>query len=359
MTGRVSMTLNVPRLFAVVLALTALVLIAGCGSDPEPDPVPTVAPAPTSTPTPPTPTPEPTPVPPAETSATLEDLFITDTTTGRDVMSRLSKAETDCVRAGLGEEVYSAVLNLPMKTLIRDSGGAGVGSFLACLTEENVILTGIVLVDANFGRVDPEARGCRIDVARANPDLVRVRYALLRPELDTLDTEALYNSAKESFECLNPADRADVLVRLAKRLDQDDTFSGQDVVGLLSEGEASCIRDGLGEEEFANFLNATVTDAFAPSAALLECIAPESQRRVFATLSSSRLQGLGPETTACMAGIVADSPNILALSFGTLDVDTLEERELTQLGDDAAKMSECFNEDEMLQVLTLPALAQQ
>ena len=343
---------NITRLFVViVLALAAGVAIVGCGSDPTPTPIPTATPTPEPTATP-------TPTLPAESVGSLEDLFITDVTTGGEVMSRLSKAETDCIRAAIGEEVYSAVLNFPMTRLVRETGAGGGGSFLRCLTEDNVVLLGLVLIDANAGRVDPEARECSIAVARANPDLVRIRFALLRPELDTLDAEAVFLSAKESFDCLKPADQAELLVRLTRRLDQEDTFSGQDVIRLLSDREASCIRDGLGEEQYAEFLNATVTEAFAPSASLLECIAPESQTRLFATFSASRVEGLRTEAVSCMSGAVADSPNILAIGFGTLDVDQLEESELAQLGEDAAKLFECLNEDEILQVLTLPLVTE-
>ena len=350
LTGRIHIGLNVRRLSVVAVALIALMVVAGCGSDPEPTPVPTAVPAPTATPTP-----EPTPAPSA---ATLENLFITDTTTGRDVMSRLSEAETDCIRSALGEEVYGAVLNIPMLRLMRETGAAGGGSFLGCLTEDNIVLMGLVLLDANRGTADPEARECTIAVARANPDIVRIRFALLRPPLDTLDAEAVFNSSKESFECMSPTDRATVLVNLTERLDQEDTFSGEDVIALLSQGEASCIREGLGEEQYAGFLDATVTEAFAPSASLLECISPESQQRLFAVFSASRVEGLRPEAVACMSGAVAGSPNLLAIGFGTFDADQLNESELAQLGDDAAKLFECLNEEEVLQVLTLPAVVE-
>ena len=354
MTGLKHFSRNLRGFTAVAVALIALLVIAGCGSDPEPTPVPTATPAPTSTPEP-TPTPAPDP---AATDPTLEDLFITDSTFGRDLMSRLSEAERDCIRDGLGENVYNAVLELPLKRLVNETGAGGAGSFLRCLTDDNVVLMGVVLVDASADRVDPEARACRVAVARANPDHVLIRFALLRPPLETLDSEAIFDAAKQSFDCLSPADQADVLVRLANRLDREDVFSGQDVIGLLSDGEASCIREDLGEEQYANFLNSTVTEAFAPSASLLECITPDSQTRLFATFSASRVEGLRPEAVACMSSGVADNPNILAIGFGTLDVDQLDESELAQLGDDAAKLFECLNEDEVLQVLTLPAVTE-
>ena len=354
MTGNIHGGLNARRVFVVALALIALLVIAGCGSDPEPTPVPT--PTPTATPEP---TPTPTPEPPAESGGTLEDLFITDTTRGSDLMGRLSEAETDCIRAAIGEEVYNAVLNLPMTTLIRETAATGAGSFLECLTDDNVVLMGLVFIDANAQRVDPEARACRVAIAREHPETIRIRYALLRPDLSTLDAEAVFAATKESFDCLKPLDQVEVMVRLANRLDQQDTFSGQDVVDLLAENEATCIREELGEEQYAGFLGATITEAFAPSAALLECISPESQTRLFATFSASRVEGLRAEAVTCMSGIVADSPNLLAIGFGTLDVEGLGESELAELGDEAAELFGCLNEQEVLQVLTLPAVAQE
>ena len=348
--GRISM--NIRWFVTIVLALATFVVIAGCGSDPTPAPTPT--PTPTATPTP-----EPTPTPPPEPTASLADLFLTDATLGDEVMSRLSKAETDCVRAALGDQVYAAVLGLPMTTLVRESGAGGAGSFLRCLTEDNLVLMAEVLIDSHHGRTDIEARECRIAAGRANPDVVRIRFELLRLEMGTLDAESLLSSAKEQFDCLNVVDQANLLVRLTTTLDEDDTFTGQDVVEMLSEGEASCIREGVGEEQFDRFLNSTVTVAFGPAVSLLECLTLESKTALFATFTASRVEGLREEAAVCMANLVADSPNILALGFGILDVDQMDENELARLGDEAAKLFGCLNSDEVIQVLTLPAVVEQ
>ena len=195
-------------------------------------------------------------------------------------------------------------------------------------------------------------------MARANPDMIRVRYAILRAEMGTIDVETLFSSTKESFDCLSVADQVDVLVRLTTRLDQEDTFSGQDVIEMLDETEESCIREEIGEEQFASFLEATVTDAFAQSVSLLDCVTPENRTALFSAFTASRVDGLREETVACMAGTVANSPNILAIGFGTLDVDQLNESELAQLSNDAAKPFECLDEEELLRVLTLPAVVE-
>ena len=156
------MRINIRWFVTISLALTTLVVIADCASDPTPTPTATPAP---------TPTPEPSPTPLPDPAASLEDLFLTDTTLGGEVMSRLSKPETDCVRAALGEAVYAAVLDLPMKRLVGESGAGGAGSFLRCLTEDNLLLMGDVLIDSHHGRTDIEARECRVAAAQANPDV--------------------------------------------------------------------------------------------------------------------------------------------------------------------------------------------
>ena len=199
-----------------------------------------------------------------------------------------------------------------------------------------------MLIDSHHGRTDLEARECSITAARENPEVIRVRFELLRPAFEEVDAAALFDSAKVIFDCLTVADQVDVLVRLTTRLDQEDTFTGQDIVGMLPEEEASCIRERVGEGLYAAFLGATVTEAFGPAAALLDCLTLESKTAIFAAFSSSRVDGLREEAGVCMATLVADSPHILELGFGVLDIAELEESELARLGNEAAKLFDCL-----------------
>ena len=289
----------------------------------------------------------------------MEDLFINDDTIGREVMARLSQSERDCLRDALGEQIYRAILDLPMTRLVREAGASGAGSFLGCLTDDNVVLMGLVLIDSHHGRVDLAARKCRIAIARENPEVIHVRYQVLRPAFDAIDTEALLASTKALFDCLPVVDQVDVLVRLTTRLDQEDTFTGQDMVGMLSEEEASCIQERVGKELFEMLLSASVTEAFAPAASLLDCLTLESKTAIFAAFTASRVDGLREEAGICIAALVADSPHILALGFGALNLDELAESELARLGNEAAKLFDCLNPEEVYQVLTLPAVVEQ
>ena len=350
-------TLHLGLLITAIVALA--IAVVACGSDDEAEPTAVATEAPAATPSPTeAPTAEPTPL--VESAGSLEDLFLTDATTGSQLMAHISEAERDCLREAIGEELYGAMLDVPIRRLVAEVRSSGAGSFLGCLTDDNVVLMGLVLVDSHHGRTDPEARTCSIAVARENPEVIRIRFELLRPALEDTDTEALFNSSKELFDCLSLTEQVNVLVRLTTRLDQDDTFTGEDVVAMLPEEEVSCLRDRVGEELFEAFLGATVTEAFGPAAvSLLDCLALESKTALFAAFTASRVEGLREEAVVCMATLVADSPHILALGFGALETDQLEESELAQLGDEAAKLFDCLNSEEIYQVLTLPAVVEQ
>ena len=354
-------TSNLGLLAAATVALTIAVVAIACGSDEEAEPTAVATQTPVATPqATPTPSPTATPTPPAESAKTLEDLFLTDTTPVREVFERISEAERNCIRDAIGEQPYNSILDAPIEGLVREVASGGAGAFLGCLTDDNVLLTGLVLVDSHHGRNDPEARACSIAVARENPEVIRIRFELLRPALEDIDTDALFTSTKALFDCVSVTEQVNVLVRLTTRLDEEDTFTGEDVVAMLPEEEVSCIRDRVGEELFEAFLGATVTEAFGPAAvSLLDCLTPESKTALFAAFTASRVEGLREEAVVCMATLVADSPHVLALGFGALETDQLEERELAQLGDEAAKLFDCLNSEEIYRVLTLPAVVEQ
>ena len=168
-------TPNPGWLSTAIVALAIVLVAVACGAEDEAEPTtvatqptvatvatqPTVATtqttqAPTTTAPPPSTTAPPTPL--VESAGSLEDLFITDTTTGREVMERISQSERDCLHAAIGEQLYGAMLALPMKRLVGEVGTSGAGSFLGCLTDDNVVLMGLVLIDSHHGRTDPEAR---------------------------------------------------------------------------------------------------------------------------------------------------------------------------------------------------------
>ena len=101
-----------------------------------------------------------------------------------------------------------------------------------------------------------------------------------------------------------------------------DATLGGEVTSRLSKAETDCARAALGEDVYAAILNLPMTTLVRES-------------------------GAG-EAAVCMANLVADSPNILTLGFGTLDVDKMDENELARLGDESAKFFDCRNSEEII-----------
>ncbi len=100
---------------AAALALLSVVLATACGSDTTPTetatPAPTQAPA-TATPVR-TPTPPPTPAP----APSIGDLVVTDSTTVGDLTASLSESEVACLRATIGESIFDAILDIPLREI--------------------------------------------------------------------------------------------------------------------------------------------------------------------------------------------------------------------------------------------------
>ena len=85
-----------------------------------------------------------------------------------------------------------------------ETGDAGATSIMGCLTDDNVVLMGLVVIDTHYGRNDPGMRECRIAVGRVHPEVIHVIFGLIRPAFEAVDTDALPASTKVLFDCLNP-----------------------------------------------------------------------------------------------------------------------------------------------------------
>ena len=183
---------SVRALFLLFILVSSAFLLAACGDDPSPTPLPTAttAPEPTATtppqptpeptattppqPTPeptattaPQPTPEPTPLTPTDTPA-LEDLRLTPTTMGRDVLALFSEAESTCLRTAIGETAYERMSNEPILAILTAAGEQFVLPIFQCAKPENLVVFGIAFLDLQAGWTS-DTRSCMIRVSRESP----------------------------------------------------------------------------------------------------------------------------------------------------------------------------------------------
>ena len=215
------------RIFFALLALAVVVACTG-GDDPEPTPTQppataTQTPAPaTQTPAPatatPTPTPEPTPTAtpsPAPATATptpeaapptlsMRDFVVDASTTGQDLLDRLSEEEDACIKAAFGDAVYELLRGTPLLAATGSDSSAAAPLF-ACLTEENVVLAGTAFLSAAAGGYGDESRVCITDLMLEHPNFI---YERLGFEWTGEQRTEAHVIILAFYDCLTDAEKA-------------------------------------------------------------------------------------------------------------------------------------------------------
>lgn len=376
----------------MALALIALVALTACGSDaepaeaPAPEPVAEPAPEPTAAATPepaeqpapePAAEPEPEPAPepavtepePAEPPApepaeapqpvgSLEDLVITTATTGQDLLDRLSETETSCIRETMGEGVYQIIRATPL--LLAGGDAASAAPLFNCLTVESVVILGLAFNSAQAGGWSAETRQCMIEVGLEHPEAVYVRLGLEWQGPETSNPAETLDYNVQIYECLSDQEKMDFTLSYWRALDRHARATGADIVALLSESEAACVREGLSEEQFAAVLDASPLEAVAIGSAVSHCITPETNIAIFASGIQWALGEVSDETVSCLEDFARENPAYVALlSSGLKDVSAMTPAEFLAIADIGTESYDCMTDEELwrIQENTTAALA--
>ena len=350
------------RIWVAPLITLLVLFAAACASDPTPTPEPTATPtstpepAATSTPTPeptatPIPTPEPTatPTPPPPTAApALEELRLTLTTTGREVLALFSEAETACLRTAIGETAYERMSNEPILSILAASGEQFVLPIFQCAEPENLVVFGIAFLDLQVGWTS-DTRACMIRVSRESPLAVLTGLGMTPPgQVD--ETSATRPYALEFYNCMTPVEKVGYLARIQAALDVN-TSADADIIGMIPESEAVCIQEALTDEDYATLLDSTATGAFGISDSVAACISQESYVPIFVSVIGSQTGGLSDNSRACITEFAGEHPRYIALVNPTsLDPSSTSVEDLVEIADNGVKMWECFTDEEILRM---------
>ncbi len=288
---------------------------ASGGSDPAATPEPTSAPPATSAPTP-EPTPESTA--PPEAPASLRDFTVTTATTGKDLMDLLTDDETSCIEGAFGSGVFQI---LPT-TLLLSAGSdpSAAAPLFQCRTPANVVLVGIAFLDAQAGGWDDESRACITEIGLGHPEAVFVRLGLqLGPE-PIEPAETLAHNV-QIYECLTDDEKKAFTVSLWTGLDRNATATGNDILALLSESEAACVRESLSAEDFEIMVAAQPLQAVSTGATAANCIDPETNFKIFANGIQWSIGGVTDESLSCLENFARTNPAFVALLSSGLQRD--------------------------------------
>ena len=344
---------------AAVLAVIWLPALVACGDASQPEPTPPAAASPTVTPAPVptatfTPVPAtPTPAPAAGPAGSMEDFAITPSTTGKDLVDRLSEEEGACIRTTLGDLLFQVLISTPL--LQAGTNTADAAPVFGCLTTDNVVHFAVAFIDAQVGGWTADTRMCVVEVGGRYPEAVLVNLGVEAARDDTAAETQAY--ILELYECLADGEREDFLIRLQATLDRS-TSAERDIIAVLPEPEAACVRESLSEDRFAALLDATVHEAFAATDALSGCISDETYVQIFVAITESLTGGLGDGSRGCLEAFGRDHPDYVGLIragiYGTTAMTAAEFRGVVE---DGLGMFECLSDGEIRRIQGLAAEA--
>ena len=358
--------------FVILLTIFCL-LASACGNDddspadaplanevPAPEPTePAATPEPTEAapePTEPAATPEPTEAAPEPTAApdptaaaeeeepalSMDTLIVNAATTGHDVLQRLSDAERECIQTALGDD-YGLLQVAPLAA-VREVG-VDVGLF-GCLTHENVLTVGSAYTGLQYGERTPETSACTREVYRSNPTEL---YRLLNIEWEgsSSPSEEGSSSAFGLYQCLNPRERIDFVIRIWSQMSTTGTDVGGDYVSLLTADEIQCANEGVGGEETAiEVMNQNPIEVWRSYPAVHDCFPPATMGRLLAQVTSNQLGGISDSSFQCIVDFSSQRPEfVLAIANGPT-ADSLEDIDPDQFTMDVLIFYGCLSSEE-------------
>ena len=351
----------------LALAMFALLLAAACTGDDEPEATPTAAPAtatpsPTSTPEPtpsptpeptptatpeptPTATPEPTPTPTPEPSPapSMRNFRVTPSTTGGDLLDRLSAEENACIKEGVGDFVYDFLRTTPL--LAAGGDPAAAASLFSCLSVDNVVLAGLAMSDAAGGGLySDESYDCIADLSLGLPAMIFSRLGLPW-EGEAADAGQIRQFIIGLYECWTDEERIAYLVGVLDQINAANPIPGSELIALLPESEVMCVQEQLPGDEYEAFLASNLERGFGDQ--LHECFSDDSHARIFIMLTDVRsIGGWSDETAACLLDLAREHPHFVEITT-TRDPASLSPADFTEVARDGLLMLECMSEEEI------------
>ena len=317
-----------------VILLLALML-AGCAETPTPTPIPTATPTPTVTPT---------PVPEV---LSMRDFVLGPTTTGGDLFARLSDQETACIRGLLGDAVYEAMLGFPLSA----GGGdpASAAQLFGCMTPENAVLVGVAFLDAAAGGRSDESRACIADFALQHPEFIYARLGFELPEATTFDGTETRNVLVGFYDCMAEDEKAVALIDLYTSIDNLSSLTGEDLVALLSEPEASCVSDTLSEAEYGAMVTATPLRAAGLGVSAAECLELDSVVAFLLAATEAQIGDLSDGSAACASDFIRNHPTHIATIAAPIggDPSQASPADFNEAAIAGFDLFTCLNEDEL------------
>lgn len=293
----------------------------------------------------------------------MDTLVLSGAVTGKDLADRLAGQEAECIRTELGEAGYQSFQDGPLTIDIDRAYERPIidrslmNTLFNCLDEDNVPLLGIAIMDAFADGWTAETRGCVSGVAVEHPEIVYIWLGLEREPgpaaLDHIEANHVY--LVDIWECFTDKESAEFVVH---GFSTSSSATGEDLFsGILTPAEITCFEGALPEDTMRMFREAPSMEAViaVPGVMIVAglCVESDISNRIFVAGYARRTGGLEEESAACVYQFTLDHPHYMEAAQGRdIDVSTLSDEELAEMGDDGLRMFDCLTTDELARYQT-------
>lgn len=288
----------------------------------------------------------------------LATLALSATTIGKDLTDRLSKEESACVRAELGDASYRAFEAGPFVAELQRAYERPLierdllNTLFNCVSPSNVQVLGLSVMEAHAGGWTEHTRSCANGIVEDHAEIVYLWLGLDR-EFDAAIEEHVQTTHTfflDLWDCFTDMEKVEFTVH---SWSVSEGVNGADLMsGILTGEELSCLNENLPEGSLDQISKVgSLAETFVipgVAAASQVCLGPDIYNRLFVGGFAKRTDGLSQESAACILQFTIDHSHYMALAQSrNLDISTLSIEELAETADDGRRLLECLTEEEL------------
>ena len=278
----------------------------------------------------------------------MSTFVVTPDNTGRDVLERVSEAESECIRSEIGDASYDTMLNAGLLAVGR--GSDAVQTVFTCLNPDNFVLFSTAVIDAQNGGLPDATRACILDLGRDHEGVMSLVFGVDTTAGEASSITEVQAAATEVYSCMSDREKVELTVRLWNGIAGRNPPDAEHIVAALTEAEINCYMQNLNitREQLVALTAGVLSGALPVSGSRNLCLTPETNSRIFASTVSAAYDGLSAETEACMAAFALEHPDYVALTTNNAcNPEAMSESEFIEIADDGLQVLGCVTEDEL------------
>ena len=177
--------------------------------------------------------------------------------------------------------------------------------------------------------------------------MIYLRLGLKWDEQQTSHASQTHEFILAFYNCMAEVENGDFLVRLFDAIDKTSPLEGGDLVSLLPESEAACVRERLSDEQLTMLLSATPLHSVRIGQEA-DCLSQESFSRFFVAAADGVVGGMSAGSAACLAAYAQEHPTYLTLLVSDPeDTSALSQAGFLEIAEGGLNTLECLTEQEL------------